>query len=103
MALDCVTKHRVFVYDRGGVNRIDEITKLARVKWGRVRDDISQAEVDISAASCDAQSGLLGGLEPGRHELVVYRDDKRVWEGPLTRMTYARTGIQMYAKDVMFG
>lgn len=102
MALDCVTQHRVYLYDRGGVNRIDEITRIASVSWSRLRDDISAMSMTISAASCDAQSGLLSSIEPGRHEVVVYRNDVRVWEGPITRIQYARGGIVIEAKDVMY-
>jgi len=102
VAIDCVTKHRVFVYDRGGVNRIDELVRIGQVTWGRVRDDISEMSMTLSAASCDVQSGLLSQIEPGRHELVVFRNDVRVWEGPITRIQYARGSVVLEAKDVMY-
>lgn len=101
MPLDCVQNHRVYIYDRGGVTRIGELKNLNRVKWGRVRDDISEAEVDISGAYCAGNAVTLDMLEPGRHEFVVFRGDERAWEGPITRALYTRTGISFFAKDVL--
>lgn len=99
--IDCVQDHRVYVYDRGGQNRIGELTRMSRVKWTRIRDDISECEVDITAENCGANADLLGQMEPGRHELVIYRGEDRVWEGPLNRATYHRNGVEFYCKDVM--
>ncbi len=100
MPLDCVDSHRAFVHDRGGVQRIDEMVNLGRVIWGRVRDDTSEASVDISAVYCDPQASLLNQLEPGRHELVIYRGEERVWEGPISRLAYTSSGVSIFARDV---
>lgn len=100
MPLDCVDTERVFIHDRGGVQRIDEVINLARVKWGRVRDDTSEATIDISAVYCDGQAGLLNSLRSGRHEIVVYRGAERVWEGPITRVAYTPSGVSIFAKDI---
>lgn len=97
----CISEHRAFIHDRGGVQRLYEITNLASCKWGRVRDDISEASIQVSAQFCDQQAEALNAIEPGRHELVVYRGDERVWEGPLSRIAYGRAGVEIYAKDVM--
>lgn len=97
---ECIVGHRVFIHDRGGVQRLDEITHLASCQWSRVRDDISVASVDISAMYCDSQSDILNLIEPGRHELVVYRGDVREWEGPINRISYTAQGVSIYARDV---
>lgn len=101
MALDCVQDHRVYVYDRGGQQRLWELTNISRVKWQRIRDDISVAEIDLSAISCNAQSNIIQQIEPGRHELVIHRNGLRVWEGPIVREKLTRTGAQFFARDVM--
>lgn len=101
MPLDCVSQHRVYIYDRGGKVRVGELVNLNRVKWGRVRDDISESEVDITSSYCQGQEDMLAQIEPGRHEFVVFRGDDRVWEGPITRAVYTRNGVQFFARDVM--
>ena len=101
MPLDCVQDHRVFIADRGGKNIIGEINTLNRVKWTRTRDDISQSQIDLFGQACSVQAPFLEQIEPGRHELVIFRNGERVWEGPITRMTYYREGVEIYAHDVM--
>lgn len=98
----CVTSHRAFIHDRGGIQRIAELENLNQVKWSRVRDDISTASVSISAVYCDPQSDVINSIEPGRHELVIFRGDERVWEGPITLITYTATGVQISASDVLW-
>lgn len=98
---DCATEHRAFIHERGGIERIAEVVNISSVKWTRVRDDISEAQITVSAQYCDAQARVLGAIEPGRHELVIYRGDERVWEGPITRVPYGREGLGIFARDVI--
>jgi hypothetical protein len=97
--LGCGT-HRVFVYDRGGQRRRGEITPLVDVQWGRKRDDISNALVTSNGFGADCCE-LLGDLRCWMHELVIFRDGVRVFEGPITRITYQADNVQVEAKDVM--
>lgn len=101
MPTDCIAGHRAFIHDRGGVQRVAELENLARVAWGRIRDDSSDGQVAISAVYCDPQADILNQIEPGRHELVIYRGDTRVWEGPVTRIAYTRLGVSIFARDIM--
>lgn len=101
MATDCIAGHRAFIHDRGGVQRIAELENLTSCKWSRVRDDASEGQVNISAVYCDPQSDVLNIIEPGRHELVIYRGDTRVWEGPITRMSFDSLGVSIFARDIM--
>ena len=106
-ALGC-GHHRVFVYDRpqwikgqGYVAALrGEIKPLAQVQWGRKRDDISNCLVDTNGFDQDCCE-LLGSLQSWVHELVIYRDHERVFEGPITRITYTSENVQIEAKDVM--
>ena len=101
MSSDCITEHRAFLHDRGGITRLNEFVNIAKCSWGRVRDDISEGFIEISAMYCDAQADALNLVEPGRHELVIYRGDERVWEGPITRVAYTFGGVGIYARDVL--
>lgn len=102
MAADsCVTRHVIEVYDRGGTNLIDRIVNVSRVGWGRVRDDISDASLFITGANCADQETFLRSLRASRHELVIWRDDEREWEGPITRLHGTRNGFEIFAADVL--
>jgi len=93
-----LTTNRVFAYDRGGQRRIDEITSLVSVDWSRVRDDRSTCEIKIADAA--PQAKLLGLLSTGRHEIVVFRNGERVWEGPITNIAYEGDGMEISCQDV---
>jgi hypothetical protein len=97
--LACAT-HTAFVYDRGGWKQLIALTPLYRVKWERVRDAISTATVFLSTPGeeCASQLALL---EAGRMELVIFRGTERVWEGPITRIAYKGTTVEIVAHDVM--
>lgn len=101
--LGCGT-HRVFVYRRGGIERVGEITNISQVEWGRVRDDISDAKIVVSGWDVDC-GNLLAKLQTWAYELVIYRDNgysnERVWEGPITLITYEQDSVTLQAKDVM--
>lgn len=100
MAVGCEI-NRAFIYDRGGQNRLFEVTLPTRIRWERLRDDISQADVTIADPSEGCQQQMLR-VAPHRHELVIYRGDQRVWEGPITLIGWFRDRIEITAKDVMY-
>lgn len=92
-------RNRAYIYDRGAQRVVGEVQEPAKVEWGRVRDDISEARVQARASRC---SRLIGPENVMRYELVMERDGKREWEGPIT---YCRTQggiIDIQAKDIAF-
>jgi len=93
--------HRVYVYDKGGEYRLGEITPIAQLEWNRARDDISTATITTAGFGPEC-CGLMGGLKAMRHELVIFRDSVRVWEGPITMLTYASDRVTITAHDVMY-
>lgn len=101
--LGCGT-NRVFVYRRGGLERVGEIRGFTHVDWGRVRDDISTSKVIIEDWDIDC-GNLLARLQTWAYELVIFRDNgftiDRVWEGPITLLTYEDDRVVIQAKDVM--
>lgn len=72
---------------------------MSSITWGRIRDDMSTATAHLPAAECSA---LWSKIEPGRHELVIFWGDRRVWEGPITLLSFHRDDIEIQAKDVMY-
>lgn len=100
MAIDCEV-HRAFIYDRGGANRLFELTPLSRVHWERLRDDMSAARVTLLDPDVGCQERMRR-VAPHRHELVIFRGEDRVWEGPITLMGWHNDRIEVEAKDVMY-
>lgn len=95
-----VGRHRVFLYDRGGRYLRGEITDVASLTWGRKRDDISNCTISTNGWGSD-DGALIRGCRSWAHEVVVFRDSQRVWEGPLVRKAETAAGWEMEAKDVM--
>lgn len=98
MALHCEI-HSAFLYDRGGLRLLGTLGNLSRVKWERIRDDISEAEVKIETRTVDCDT-TLGLASAGRSELVIFRGDERVWEGPVTHIAYQGNRVTVTARDV---
>lgn len=103
MPITPLARHTAWIMERGGQRRIHEIVDISRIIWNRVRDDISTATVNVMATQDSAQAEFLASLAgaTGRYELCIWRDDERVWEGPLTLPTFTRTGVEIGARDVM--
>jgi hypothetical protein len=97
-----LTHHTAWVMHRGGQRRIAQLKDISLCRWERLRDDISQATVQITGDLSSSQERTLNSLEPGRHELCIYRDKVRSWEGPITLLTYSRSGLEVNAKDVLY-
>lgn len=99
MALGQRVQH-VELFDRGGTTRIGPLDGVSRLRWGRIRDDISEAIVNITAPSRECVDRSLSKLECNRSEIVIYRDGDRVWEGPVVRVTWDAQGIEIVAHDI---
>lgn len=98
-ALGCGS-HRVWVYRKGGQIPVGEITPIAHLVWNRKRDDISNAVITTNGFGDDCCQ-LLSELRSWMHEIVIFRDGVRVWEGPVTRIVYKVDQVEIEAKDVM--
>lgn len=98
MALHCEV-HEAFLYDRGGLRRLGSLGNIDRVKWERLRDDVSAASVRIISRGkdCDRTLGLAAA---GRSELVIFRGGIRVWEGPVTHIAYQGQSVEISARDI---
>lgn len=99
-ASGCVTGHVAYIYDRGGQRRVAQLKSLSQVKWGRRRDEYSEASIIVQGEACSEQAPQLAAIEPKRSELVIFRGPERVWEGPVWRMTYESDSVEVYARDI---
>lgn len=98
MPLYC-QENEAWIYDRGATRRLFKIDPMTSIRWNRVRDDISGALAQTNEPGMCRQ--IKERVEPHRHEMVVFRGGQRVWEGPVTRVSLNRTGVEVEAKDVM--
>lgn len=97
-AFTCGT-HQAFVYDRGGTNVLGELTPLTSVRWQRIRDDVSQAEVVVPTHEC---CELLGDLRTIVNELHIVRNGNHVWEGVIVRIEYEWDTVRVFAEDLLW-
>jgi len=86
------------ITDRGGVTRIGPVSELLELTITWARDDIGTAALRVAVTPGTQE--FLSDLRTGRHELVLYRNGERVFEGPLTRLNYTRTEVLITASDV---
>src|SRR5262245_32972433 len=87
------------IYERGGVNFVTEIEPLSSVRWQRIRDDISQAEIRVPTHEC---CEILGDLRTVKYELHLIRNDLPVWEGVITRIEYEWDEAKIFAADILW-
>lgn len=93
--------YRAYVTDRGGKNVLYEVTDIIRIRAEWVRDDTSSCEVWV-APQTDECCRLLAETKTVRMELVVYRDGRRVFEGPITRLSYETERVEIAARCVVW-
>lgn len=96
----CIVQHSVYIYDRGGLTRFAQINDISRIWWERDRDGISEAEIVITGRSCGLQREKISQFAAKRHEVVIFRGNERVWEGPISRISDEGDRIVIAAKDV---
>lgn len=100
MSLSC-EQHTAAIYDRGARQRLGVITPLTSVRWQRVRDDMSSATIFTSQPTWECLK-LLENVSVNRHELVIFRGKERVWEGPISRIAYSASAVEIEARDVLY-
>lgn len=96
----CISGHSAYIFDRGGARRVGPIVGLSRVRWERHRDNVSEAMVRLEGTQCTDNADLINSIRTHREELVIYRGEERVWEGPLHRISTGPGYAELYAKDV---
>ncbi|MFD0208952.1 hypothetical protein ACFVH9_07430 [Streptomyces hirsutus] len=71
---------------------------LTEVEWGRVLDGTSSARAVIQPGSdCCARLGRIGSW---RNRLVLFRDGRYVWDGPVTDVTWSLGEVEIVAEDL---
>lgn len=91
-----------FLYDRGGSRPIAMLppADMGLIRWNRKRDDMSNCTMALVSPGSDCCQ-IIREMQVGRHEIVVFRNGERSWEGPLTRISYKADSVEVEAHDVM--
>lgn len=92
-------ENRAAVYTKGGGTQLITLEATSQLTWARARNAFSVAKVTVTAD--DDHFGQLGEVHAWQHELVIFRDHERVWEGPLRFLDYGRGDTVLYAVDVL--
>lgn len=100
MAYKGPERHRAWIYDRGGRTRLAEIKNPSEIKYNRVRDDPSTATVKVLPQYRDQQMKDLASIEPGRHELHIFRGPALAWCGPVNIPTMSNE-FDMFELDAV--
>lgn len=80
-----------------------EIIDPTMIRWGRVRDDASEAKVTIDRQGAGRDClALLADVRSVRHELVIERNGVREWEGPITLIEDSHDSFSISATDICF-
>lgn len=87
--------YRVTIGDRFGPDVVE--LDFTQLQWGRVMDDMSEAQVVVPASCC----GKLANVWTWRHELRISRRGVSQWVGPITAIADCRSGITVVAKDML--
>lgn len=96
----CIEVHQAMIYDRGGTRRLWQLVDVAQVQWRRARSKQSTADLTITGEACRDQADVLALIEPRRHELVLFRNGERVWEGPIVQVGWFKDRATILAHDV---
>lgn len=87
------------IQTRGGSRSLGEVP-ASQLSWGRLLDDMSEANLTIPVSSLsDECCAVLADTHTWGHEIVVYRDGERVWEGPIVNITEGSDGVTIRALD----
>jgi hypothetical protein len=92
--------YEIHLYDRGGANPIGVFRDVESLSFTRQRDDVSEALLILRGEA--TRNDLARRIRSVRHELVIFRNGERVWEGPITRVEYTPGRLEIAARDVLW-
>lgn len=97
MAIAGCGTHSAVVLDRSGAV-VTTAEVLTEIEWGRALDATSTARALIQPdGDCCNRLGRVGSW---RNRLVIYRDGKYVWDGPIVDVTWSLGQVEILAEDV---
>lgn len=99
--MKCIERHKIIITDRGGGRKIAQLRDVGSCEYNRSLSASSKGTIEIMGEACRTQAATLAKIQPRRHEMVIYRDNLRVWEGPITEVGLLDDRIVIEASDVV--
>lgn len=90
--------HAAQVIDRSGAT-VAMADILTEIEWNRTLDNWSTARAVVNPMGDCCER--LGAVSTWRHRLVIYRDGKYVWDGPITQVNWSLGQVELLAADVL--
>ncbi|MFF4900413.1 hypothetical protein [Streptomyces sp. NPDC001068] len=98
MAVAGCGTHQAVILDRAGAT-VAVANVLTEIEWTRTLDEVSTARAVIMPdGDC---CGRLGRISTWRCRLVVFRDGRYCWDGPITGITWSLGQVEIRAQDVL--
>lgn len=94
-------ENEAWIYQRGGTVPLGKVEEPESLEWNRELNSISEASVEVKTGTHGDCCGMYGQIGTWGFELVMFRDGKRCWEGPITNLRWRRGGVSILAKDVL--
>lgn len=94
--------HSAYLYDRGGTRMLAKFTGVSELTYNRTRDAMSTASITIPLKDALGQLQMIRGIEPGRHELRIFRGQDPAWEGPINIPEISFDQVTITANDICF-
>lgn len=86
--LGCPSSMGIAIYPRGGRGEaIAVANKLSAVDWNRKLDSVSESTVVFATAQNKNCCQGLSTVDAWSHEMHIFRDKVKVWQGPINRIT----------------
>lgn len=95
-------ENHAYIYTRDGRTRLVDLGKLCKVRelsYARGLSAVTEGEVTVPLNA--KTRPMLDGLGTWGYSLVMFRDNDRVWEGPIRRLTHGRGASTISAYDVL--
>ncbi|PSK58000.1 hypothetical protein B0E38_01845 [Streptomyces sp. 111WW2] len=97
MAVAGCGTHSAVILDRSGAT-VTTAEVLTEVEWNRALDATSTARAVIQPdGDCCNRLGRIGSW---RNRLVLFREGKYVWDGPITDVSWSLGQVEVIAEDV---
>lgn len=96
-------EYHVQIEPRGGGSPV-ALVPWMQINFGRVLDSFSNCTVIMPSSGPQRTACCIAWekMEPLEHEIVVYRDGKLAWAGPLLDMQTGDNGTQVSGRDSYF-
>jgi hypothetical protein len=95
-----VPEYHAYLFDRSGQDRIKEIA-FTSLSWNRVIDNYSEASITIEGDVFGTYGeDLRNIIDCWKYEIGIYRNNSKVWCGPITNVEMEAGALVISAADI---